>query len=552
MKPLARIARVARTLRHLRFEQMLAQSVHAVRGVGSPIEIDGPAPSLAVTSSPSPFPGPAAHARFEPGPRITLLGVTVEFGSGIDWDFEREGPLFAYHLHQFEYLRAASADPELRIASILDWIHRHPRGIGWDPHPVSLRLLAWGKLLLTEGALPVDPAARAEMRASMARQAETLSRHLEVRLQANHLMSNLIGVVFAGLLFDGAAADRWLALHHRLEDEIARQILPDGLHEERSPMYHSLLLENLLDLLNLARAAAPRAPKSLINTLETTSAAMLEALSLLCHPDGEIALFGDSAFGIAQSPDRLRVYAASIGVPVGRSTATGLLPRSGFARLSSGPFCLIASLAGPSPAHQPGHAHCDALSFELSCGDRRVVTDTGVCEYRPGERRRVSRATASHSTIEVDGREQAEIWAAHRIGGRPQVVIEGIEPGTRAVASCRSWSTPDTLHRREFAVRDGAIEIRDSLIGRALPVRLLLPLAPGLEPRLSHDPDRATLAHIPLGGGRRIRIALPAAARWAIERSDYYPEFGRVVSRACLVGVSSDFDTGTWRFDLGE
>lgn len=552
MSALARIGQVARTLRHLRPEQALAQIVHALRGVGAPVDLPGSTPALGVSGSAVPFPGPAVHARLEPGPQISLLGLRVDFGNGIDWEFTREGPLFAYHLHQFEHARADSADPDLRLASIVDWIRSHPRGIGWDPHPLSLRILAWGKLLLTGGALPPDVDARTAMRASLARQAETLSRHLEVRLQANHLMSNLIGVVFAGLLFEGARADRWLALHRRLEREIGRQILTDGLHEERSPMYHALLLENLLDLLNLARAAGTRAPASLTATLERTTGSMFDALSLLCHPDGEIALFGDSAFGIAQHPARLRTYADALGVAVGRVSASGLLPRSGYARLASDDFTLIASLAGPAPAHQPGHAHCDALSFELSCGDRRVVTDTGVYEYRPGERRRLSRATASHATIEVDGREQAEIWAAHRIGGRPKVVLEAVEPGLRAVASCRSWSTPDTLHRREFAVRDRAIEIRDSLVGRRRPVRLSLPLAPGLEPRLSHDPDGATLAHVPLAGGRRIRIALPAAADWRIDRADCYPEFGRVVSRACLVGLSNDFETGTWRFELGE
>jgi uncharacterized heparinase superfamily protein len=33
------------------------------------------------------------------------------------------------------------------------------------------------------------------------------------------------------------------------------------------------------------------------------------------------------------------------------------------------------------PSYQPGHAHCDALSFELCIGRERVVTDTGVTEY---------------------------------------------------------------------------------------------------------------------------------------------------------------------------
>ena len=177
------------------------------------------------------------------------------------------------------------------------------------------------------------------------------------------------------------------------------------------------------------------------------------ALATLCHPDGEIALFADSAFGMAQHPGRLLDYANALAISTDDSVDAAVLPQSGYVRLSHDLFTLIGSVAGPSPPHQPGHAHCDALAFELSCGDDRVVTDTGVCEYVPGERRRIARATASHATIEVGGAEQAEIWAPHRIGGRPDVQLEAVEPGIRAVASCRSWSTPDTLHRRTFAVR---------------------------------------------------------------------------------------------------
>ena len=50
-----------------------------------------------------------------------------------------------------------------------------------------------------------------EMRASLAGQIETLDRNLEYRLQANHLLSNLIAMVFGGLLMAGPRADRWLA-----------------------------------------------------------------------------------------------------------------------------------------------------------------------------------------------------------------------------------------------------------------------------------------------------------------------------------------------------
>jgi hypothetical protein len=229
-----------------------------------------------------------------------------------------------------------------------------------------------------------------------------------------------------------------------------------------------------------------------------------------------------------------------------------MLDHAGFGRLEAGRLSLIASLAGPMPSYQPGHAHCDALSFELSCGEERVVCDTGVFEYVQGERRRIARATASHATLEVAGGEQAEIWAPHRIGGRPSVRIEEAVPGERFVARCASWSTPDTTHRRVFRRQGRTLEICDEILGTPRPVRLMLPLAPGLEPRLSHDQDGGAEAHVPLASGARMRVALPVAANWHIARAAYYPEFGREEQRACLVGEANVFESGTWRFELLE
>jgi hypothetical protein len=173
-----------------------------------------------------------------------------------------------------------------------------------------------------------------------------------------------------------------------------------------------------------------------------------------------------------------------------------------------------------------------------------------VFEYVPGPARDLARTTASHATVMVGGAEQAEIWSAHRVGGRPRVKLESAAPPDRAVASCSGWSTPDSLHRRSFLAREGAFEIVDELLGRRRPVRLALPLAPGLEPRLAHDQDGGAEAHVRLPGGGHLRVQLPAAAHWRIEQSAYFPRFSQRVERSCLVGESDDFDSGTWRIEL--
>ena len=546
------VGRMLRTVRHIRPRQALAQLRHMLAGPVAPVGLAGPPPELSASSPVAPFLPAPRHAGYDGRGRICLLAREVEFRGGIDWDFGGEGPLFAYHLHQFDHLRRPVLAPQVRAEVLLDWIDTHPSGVGWDPHPLCLRILSWGKLLLTPGALTLDARAEERVRASLACQIETLSRNLEVRLQANHLLSNLLGVVFGGLLFNGSRADTWLRFESALRRELSRQVGPDGGHEERSPMYHSLILENLLDLLNLARTVGDRTPAPLVVELEECAARMLGALRVWTHPDGEIALFGDSAFGMAHPPAALAEYAAALRVRARGPECQGVLADCGYVRLEGGPFRLMASVSGPAPAHQPGHAHCDALAFELSVGSRRIVTDTGVSEYIPGALRDAARTTRAHATLEVAGHEQAETWQAHRIGGRPRVDLCRVDPGRDAEATCAGWATPDTLHRRRFSLVGDAVVVCDRLEGRPRPVRFALPLAPGLQPRLEHAGDGASRLTIPLDEGGSLRISLPGGEeiRWRVERTLYFPEFGRHQERPCLVGTADGFREGLWRFEL--
>ena len=543
----AALPRLLRTLRPMRAEQVWAQLAYAVRGPGAPVRLDEAPPRLRTASGAVPFLPAPAHARGN-GRQLELLNVEVQLGDPPDWDVGQAGPLWSYHLHQFDWLRQPDLSAQRRTELLLDWVTRHPRGVGWNPHPISLRILSWGKLFLTPGALDLDAAAADALHLSMASQAETLARHPEKRLQANHLLSNWLGVVFAGLLLQGDRADRWLRGSHALRRELARQIDADGAHVERSPMYHSLLLENLLDLLNLARAVPERAPAELVRDLEDCASRMLAALGVWTHPDGGIALFGDSAFGIAQLPSTLVAYGAALGVTPRGPRQADVLRDAGFVRLQEGPFTLLASLAGPMPAYQPGHAHCDALSFELSVGEERVVTDAGVAEYIPGALRDTSRATRSHATLEIGGLDQAEVWSAHRMGGRPAVRQEVSESPHVAEASCAGWATPDSLHHRVFTVRDGAVEIRDRVEGPPRPVRASLPLAPGLQPELQQVGEGRAALRIVLASGAELSVELPDTFTWSLERSSYMPEFGRSQDRVCVVGRADSFAEGTWRF----
>ncbi|MAG33635.1 MAG: hypothetical protein CL908_22380 [Deltaproteobacteria bacterium] len=547
---LRRLPTVVRSLRRLRVRQALAQAQHMMVGPPAPRRATGAAPILAIDCVETSFLQPPAHVHWRGEGSIELLATPFELGDRVDWETRAQGPLFAYHLHQHDYLRCPGATPLDRSERIRDWIRRHPRGVGWDPHPISLRLLTWGKLLASPGALELSGPEREEILASLADQAETLAQGLEVRLQANHLLSNLISVVWAGLLLDGRTSDAWRALATRLVQELDDQIRPDGGHEERSPMYHALLLENLLDLLNLCLAAPRRAPHGLEQTLRDTTQRMLAALDVVTPPDGRIALFADSGFDIAAESDSLRDYASRLGVRTQPPSDSVHLPQTGYLRLRAGDFALIASVAGPSPRHQPGHAHCDALSFVLSVGGQRLVTDTGCFEYRPGTRRDRARATASHATLQLDGEEQAELWAAHRIGGRPSVEVVAWDASGVAEAICRGWSAHAALHRRRFEVCEAGVTIRDGVEGPCREVRACLPIDPAWRVELALGVARATRIAA-AGCAESVTIELPEGFTWSLEQGPYYPSFGREEERFVLVGVGEGCREAVTRFRCG-
>ena len=87
--------------------------------------------------------------------------------------------------------------PGSGACSSVGWQKTLPgRGPGWDPYPVSRRIVNWVKWALLGQELPP------ECRTSLAVQARWLGGRLEYHLLGNHLLANAAALVHAGLYFD--------------------------------------------------------------------------------------------------------------------------------------------------------------------------------------------------------------------------------------------------------------------------------------------------------------------------------------------------------------
>ena len=83
--------------------------------------------------------------------------------------------------------------------------------------------------------------------------------------------------------------------------------------------------------------------------------------------------------------------------------------------------------------------------------------------------------------------------------------------------------------------------------GPAQRLRVCLPLAAGVEVTLG-----ANAAELELASGRRLRVVLPRLAgggAWGVERQPWFPRFGSVVERACLVAEATGLEDGRWRIE---
>jgi uncharacterized heparinase superfamily protein len=250
-----------------------------------------------------------------------------------------------------------------------------------------------------------------------------LESRLERELLANHLFKNAKALIFAGALLEAPESRRWQILGERLlMEQMAEQILPDGGHLERSPMYHAWLLDDLVDVRNLLEHRPSMVSGCREEVLHNISR-MAHYLNEVVHPDGEIPLFNDSQFGVTRPTSEIILDAGETEVTVSSDVTVNGMYDSGYAAIRdrTSNSCLIFDCGDLGPDYQPGHGHADVLSYELSLHGQRVIVDTGVSSYEISPERHYERSTAAHNTVRVDAMEQAEIWAGFRVGRRPVV-----------------------------------------------------------------------------------------------------------------------------------
>lgn len=395
----------------------------------------------------------------------SFINQHCQLGFPPDWFNQPYSRLWNYNLHYFDYI--FELDYQAAKQLVIDWSNHHPcqPSTAWEPYPVSLRTLnlILYFYFLEDQHLKEDNFFCEFLNQLIERQGLLLLAQTEHHIGANHLFENAVALTTLGLTFEGLAADKFFERGiNILTHEIQEQFKADGLHYEKSFSYHSRMLWLLLTLYNLD--VQKRLPH-----LEDLICRGIKALSASIHPDADISLFNDAAFGIAPTPQDLFFYAKSLNINFQELEGPFDLADNGFLGFRDQQSLFIMKYGQAGPDHQPGHAHADIFSFELSLMGERLIVDTGVFDYEASEMRKYCRSTAAHNTLEIDSTDQCELWSVFRMARRvkPETIHKSIHQHELSFEGKVSnyHLKGKTCHHRKAGFKDSVLNITDYVNG---------------------------------------------------------------------------------------
>ncbi len=381
--------------------------------------------------------------------QLVLAGQVVGTLPAINWALPQARPLQVYEAHYLGWLEELVEFPDadnidLALSSVRGWFEAATRlKKAWEPYPRARRTLhtlrALARLSVVDDSVPALAELRSELLNISATAAYDLQWLLETHLDGNHLLVDHLALAASEQAF-GARKGATTQLLTQFD----RQWTEDGSHIEQSPMYHALLLEDLLTVAGLLKpddtwnqAVAERVGRA------------LAWLAAVRHPCGDLPAFGDTEPRVLER------------LPMTSAALNGITPAKTNPALSAwvattADHHVVVHTAPVCFNRQPGHAHADSLSLEYSYHGTPVLTDAGLPGYGGHPDRAWSRSERAHSTMALENTPAMELWAVFRLGRRGNVSV--LDHGTlgpwRWLVACHNWPVGGHKHTRMVALHD--------------------------------------------------------------------------------------------------
>ncbi|MEO5358129.1 MAG: heparinase II/III family protein [Nitrospirae bacterium YQR-1] len=479
--------------------------------------------------------------------------------TSINWMDRTKEKLWRYNLHYFDFLlinNNSNGKENEKLYVLLDWIENNADDAAeaWEPFVISRRVVNWIKWLTDlKYNFNNDDEIRRLIYESIYMQCKRLYHDIEYHIQANHLFENLkalfITAVF--LIEKGYKVsyflNKMIFSAGELIIEINEQIFDDGAHYESTPMYHQQILSGMIEIHMVAERALEMEnldfrQMATVEQLHCLCSARIEKmrrwLSFMLHPDGKLSLFNDTSLIKPKELDEeheLLKY----------TDGFEYFENSGyFIRHWAGGFYFIIDSGNPSPGYQPGHSHCDCMSYEVSLAGQRVIVDSGVGSYQNPQIRAYCRATAAHNVPMIEGVEQSEIWGFFRMGRRSGILERSYN--VRAdTFSCSMADFSGNIFERKVVFEKYSLTVTDTLKKRisAGGFKTLIHIHPDVSVRLE-DNNKFLLST------SKIVFNILSDNTLSVQQSKYYPEFGMELNNNVIIAEQNNGNTISYQINF--
>lgn len=383
---------------------------------------------------------------------------------------------------------------EAVVNDIEDWIVKNPflYSINWTcSMDVAIRAVNWiFALSMISGSNAITDEFAAIVYKSLYKHGYYIYHHLEKSFpySNNHYASNLAGLLYLGFLFKEDTKSKWFDFSIiEYCQEVRNQVLPSGIHYEKSVSYHRLMTELFGYPLYFLKREGLSIPADISYRIKT----MFEYVNQYTKPNGCAPLVGDNDDG-RFLPFVYRDYRVH-NYLVNDSLELRIVSGERNPNIVTKPLCSrYYDDAGVVIIRQPevylfikcsdrdkyseltnkkrigSHLHSDLMSFELTVGNRDIIIDPGTYIYTSDiSQRNEFRSTTKHNVAFIDGEEQNILFKDDAFEIEYNTDIKSVvlkdNKNDLLCEGSYSFKKSGAFHSRRFVLTDGHLIIEDNI-----------------------------------------------------------------------------------------